>query len=69
MRLFIRVARVLALLALAVLTVSLVVGMASAATGVLEKVVLLMLIVGCVAAAAKISSLAIAAEGRLHHHR
>jgi len=64
----IRLARVLALLALAVLIVSLIVGMVRSETGVFEKIVLLVVIAGCVAAAAKVSSIALAAERRLHQH-
>jgi hypothetical protein len=65
----IRVSRVLALLVLAVVLVSLVIAIASSTTGVAEKVVLLALIVGVVAAAVKIPSLAHAAEARLRHPR
>ncbi len=64
----IRLARVLALLALAVLIVSLIIGLARSESGVFEKIVLLVVIAGCVAAAAKVSSIALAAERRLHQH-
>jgi len=60
--------RVLALLVLAVVAMSLVIGVARPETGVLEKVGMLLLLVGCVAAAAKISSMAATWRGRLRHH-
>ena len=61
----IRVLRVLVLLVLAAILVSLVIGIASSTTGVAEKVVLLALVVGVVAAAVKFPALAHAVEGRL----
>jgi uncharacterized protein YhhL (DUF1145 family) len=67
MGMLIRVARVLALLLLAVVLVSLVIAFASPTTGFAEKVVLLALIVGVVAAAVKIPSLARAVDARLQH--
>jgi hypothetical protein len=60
--------RVLLLLVLAVLVVSLVMGVGSGDTGVLEKVVLGVLIVGCIALAAKISSVADTLRIRLQKH-
>jgi len=63
----IRLTRVLALLALAVFVVSLIMGLAGFQAGALEKIVLLVLITGCVAAAAKVSSIALAAERTFHH--
>jgi hypothetical protein len=62
-----RVARVLALLVLAVALVSLIVAIASSTTGVAEKVIPLALIAGVVAAAVKIPSLAHTAEARLRN--
>jgi hypothetical protein len=53
----VRAARVLLILLLALLAISFVIGIGTSSTGVLEKVVLLSLIGGCVYAAAKISSL------------
>ena len=51
----VRLARVLLILALALLTVSFVVGVGTASTGLLEKVVLLALLVGSVYAAARVT--------------
>jgi hypothetical protein len=53
----VRVARVLLILALAFLTISLVMGIGTPTTGLVEKLVLLLLIGACVYAAAKISAL------------
>jgi hypothetical protein len=64
----VRLARVLVLLLLAFFTVSLVIGVGTSATGVIEKVVLLALIAGCVVAAAKVSTFATRAEARLQRH-
>lgn len=63
----IRLTRVLTLLVLAVFVVSLIIGLAGSETGALEKIVLLVVIAGCVAAAAKVSSIALAAERKFHH--
>jgi len=63
----IRLSRVLALLALAVFVVSLIMGLAGSEAGALEKIVLLVVIAGCVASAAQVSSIALAAERRFHH--
>jgi hypothetical protein len=62
---FVRIARVVLLLLLAVFAISLVISIGSH-TGPAEKVVLLALIGACVVAAAKVSSLAVAVEQRLH---
>jgi hypothetical protein len=64
----VRLARVLALLLLAVFTVSLVIGLGTSDTGVIEKVVLLALIAGCVFLAAKVSRFATRAQARLQRH-
>jgi hypothetical protein len=64
----VRVARGLVLVLLAFFTVSLVIGLANSETGVLEKLVLLALIGGCVFLAAKVSSLAATAQARLQRH-
>jgi hypothetical protein len=59
---------VLVLVLLAFFTASLVIGLANSETGVLEKLVLLALIGGCVCLAAKVSSLAATAQARLQRH-
>ena len=64
----VRVVRVLVLLLLAVFTVSLVIGLGTSGTGVIEKVVLLALIAGCVFLAAKVSELATRVQARLQGH-
>ena len=64
----VRLARVLALLLLAFFTVSLVIALGTSGTGVIEKVVLLALIAGCVLLAAKVSTLATRAQVRLQRH-
>jgi len=64
----IRLTRVLALLALAVFVVSLIMGLAGPEAGPLEKIVSLVVIAGCVAAAAKVSSIALAAKRKFHHY-
>jgi hypothetical protein len=64
----VRVARVLVLLLLALSTVTLVIGLGTSETGVVEKVVLLALIAGCVSLAAKVSTLATRAQARLQRH-
>jgi hypothetical protein len=64
----IRLLRVLALLVLTAVAVSLVTAMARPETGVLEKAVMVAMFVGVVAAAARVSSLALALQGRLRHH-
>ena len=53
----VRVTRVLLILALAVLTISFVIGLGTSGTGVVEKVVLVLLIGGCVYTAAKVTAL------------
>jgi hypothetical protein len=53
----IRVTRVLLVLGLAVLTISLIIGLGTSGTGMLEKLVLVLLIGGCVYAAAKVTTL------------
>jgi len=64
----VRLARVLALLLLAFFTVSLVIGLGTSQTGVIEKMVLLALIAGCVFLAAKVSTFATKAQARLQRH-
>ena len=64
----VRLARVLALLLLAFFTVSLVIGVGTSETGVIEKVVLLALIAGCVFLAAKVSALATRVQAHLQGH-
>ncbi len=64
----VRLARVFVLLLLAFLTVSLVIGLGSSDTGVIEKVVLLTLIAGCVFLAAKVSTLATRAQALIQRH-
>ena len=54
----VRIARVLVLLLLAWVAVSLVVGLAVAGTGAIEKVVLLALFAGCIYLAAQVSTFA-----------
>jgi len=64
----VRLARVLVLLLLAFLSVSLVVGLGTSDTGIIEKVVLLALIAGCVFLAAKVSTLAARAQALTQRH-
>ena len=64
----VRLARLLLVLFIAVFTVSFIIGLGSSQTGVVEKVVLLALIAGCVVLAAKVSTLATKAQSRLHRH-
>ena len=64
----VRLARVLSILLLAVFTISFVVGLGTSGTGVLEKVVLIALIAGCVFLAAKVSTLATRTQARLQRH-
>jgi hypothetical protein len=59
----VRVARVLLIIVLALLAVSFVMGVGTTSTGPVEKVVLLLLIGGCVYAAAKITAVS---EGLVH---
>jgi glycine cleavage system regulatory protein len=61
----VRIARVLCLLLLAVFTVSLVIGLGTSETGVVEKAVLLALTAGCVWLAAKVSTFAERAQARI----
>lgn len=68
MNTLVRLARVLALLVLAVVAVSLVIGLGTSGTGAIEKVVLLALIAGCVYLAAKVSTFAARAQAHLHRH-
>jgi hypothetical protein len=60
----VRVARVLLIIALAFMTISFVMALGTIGTGLLEKAVLLVLIGGCVYAAAKVTTL----SDRLVHH-
>jgi hypothetical protein len=64
----VRLVRALVLLLLAFFTVSLVIALGTSGTGVIEKMVLLALIAGCVFLAAKVSTLATRAQARLHGH-
>jgi hypothetical protein len=64
----VRLARVLLLLVLTFVVLSLVIGIGSGTTGVLEKAVLVLLIVGCVALAAKVSTVAGSLQTRLQRH-
>jgi|tagenome__1003787_1003787.scaffolds.fasta_scaffold20948182_4 hypothetical protein len=64
----VRLARVLCLLVLASLAVSLVISLGTSGTGAIEKVVLLVLIAGCVFLAAKASTLATRTQARLQRH-
>jgi hypothetical protein len=52
---------------LALLVISLVIGLGTPGTGWLEKAVLLVLIAGCVYAAAKVSAMSACMVQRLHH--
>jgi hypothetical protein len=63
----IRLGQVLLILCLAVFTISLIVGLARPETGVVEKVVLVGLIAGCVYVAAKVTALASSWQQRLRH--
>jgi hypothetical protein len=64
----VRLAKVLVLLLLAFLTVSLVIGLGTSDTGVVEKVVLLALIAVCVFLAAKVETLATRAQALIQRH-
>ncbi|MCW2795627.1 hypothetical protein [Nocardioides sp.] len=68
MIMIVRLARILVILLLAAFTLTLIIGVARPETGAIEKVVLLGLVAGCVVLAAKVSSLASRAEGRLQRH-
>jgi len=63
----VRVARVLIILVLAMLTVSLVIALGSSSTGWLEKAVLLLLIGGVVYAAMKVGVISARMTHRLRH--
>ena len=63
----IRVARVLAILAIAVMTISLIMGIGSPDTGVVEKVVLLGMIAVCVWLAAMVTTVASKLQHRVRH--
>ena len=58
----------LVLLALAVMTVSFVMGVGTSTTGPVEKVALLLMICGCVYAAAKVTDWSDRLVHRLSHH-
>jgi hypothetical protein len=64
----IRLVRVLLILVLAVFALSFIVGIASPETGVVEKVVLVALILGCVFAAAQVTRLAMSLQERVLRH-
>jgi hypothetical protein len=63
----VRATRVLLILVLAMLTISFVMGLGTSSTGWLEKALLLLLIGGCVYAAAKVTTLSERAVRRLRH--
>jgi membrane associated rhomboid family serine protease len=63
-----RVVRVLILMLLAFVAISLVIGLGTSGTGVIEKAVLLALIAGCVFLAAKVPTLATRTQTRLQRH-
>ena len=63
----VRVVRVLLILVLGCLAISFVMAIGTGGTGILEKVVLLVLIAGCVYAAAKVTILSEKAVRRLEH--
>ncbi|MCW2767978.1 MAG: hypothetical protein JWO11_3937, partial [Nocardioides sp.] len=64
----VRLARILVILLLATFTLTFVIGVARPETGAIEKLVLLGLVAGSVVLAAKVSTLASKAEGRLQRH-
>jgi glycine cleavage system regulatory protein len=64
----VRLARVLLLLALAGFVVVLVIALASSGTGAIEKLVLAVVIAGCVLLAAKLSSFTDRASALLQRH-
>ncbi len=64
----VRLVRILVILLLATFTLEFVIGVARPETGAIEKIVLLGLVAGCVVLAAKVSTLATKAEGRLQRH-
>ena len=64
----IRLARVLLILMLAVFAVSFVIGVATPETGVVEKVVLVALLGGCVYLAAKVTNVATRLSRRVQSH-
>ena len=63
----VRATRVLLILLLALLTISFVMALGTSSTGLLEKVVLLLLIAGCVYAAAKVTTVSAWMVQRLRH--
>ncbi len=63
----VRTARVLLILMLAMLAISFIMALGTSSTGLLEKVVLLLLIGGCVYAAARITTLSEWMVQRLRH--
>ncbi len=63
----VRATRVLLILVLAVLVISFGIGLGTSTTGLIEKVVLILLIGGCVYAAAKITALTERVVHRLQH--
>jgi hypothetical protein len=65
----VRLAKILLIVFLAILTISFVIGVARPETGAIEKSVLLALIAGCVVLAAKVSTLAARAQERLLQRR
>ena len=63
----VRATRVLLILMLAMLATSFIMGLGTSSTGLLEKVVLLVLLVGCIVAAAKITTLSERIVERIRH--
>jgi hypothetical protein len=63
----VRATRVLLILLLALLAISFVMALGTSSTGLLEKFVLLLLIAGCVYAAAKVTTLSAWMVQRLRH--
>jgi hypothetical protein len=63
----VRATRVLLLLVLALLTLSFVIGLGSSSTGWFEKLVLVLLIAGCVWVAAKVTTLSTRVAQHLRH--
>jgi hypothetical protein len=64
----IRLARILLILLLAVFAVSLVIGMATPETGMVEKIVLVALFCGCVFLAAQVTHVATRLRRRVRAH-
>ena len=63
----VRLARVLVTLVLAVFVISFIAGVARPETGVIEKVVLVALIAGCIFLAAQVATWSASLQARLRH--